>query len=333
MTATRFLLRMLLTVGGLVSAGAASALTTCTTTMTPLNFGDVDIASQTTAQATLTVTCNTAALSVLGNAKVRMCLSIGKGATVRSLPSTGSPSLAFQMYTDPAYTTIWGSRLGTAPANVPLVVDLDYPVPLIGGSATRTITLYGRTTVQPTAAVGNYTETYSGAATEMVFQYNESIILAASTPPFCTSGATPGATGTFPFVVSASVKKSCTFTAAASDLNFGSKPGPLTSVYDGTTTLDLNCRNGTAWTLGLSSGLHADSNGRRMKAGTADFVRYGLFRDTGRLQPWGTTAGSDTAGGSGTGAAQPQTVYGRVPAGQNVPAGQYSDTVTATITY
>ena len=47
---------------------------------------------------------------------------------------------------------------------------------------------------------------------------------------------------------------------------------------------------------------------------------------------WGGTAASDVPH-TGTGTETSLTVYGRIPAGQNVPAGSYSDTVVATVTF
>jgi spore coat protein U-like protein len=68
-----------------------------------------------------------------------------------------------------------------------------------------------------------------------------------------------------------------------------------------------------------------------MAAGT-NFVPYGLFRDAGRTLAWGTTIGTNTLSGVGTGAAVSTPVYGRVTS-RNAPAGTYTDTITATITY
>jgi spore coat protein U-like protein len=65
----------------------------------------------------------------------------------------------------------------------------------------------------------------------------------------------------------------------------------------------------------------------------AALLGYSLYRDSGLTQNWGVTIGTDTASGTGNGAAQPITVYGQVPAGQYVTPGSYADTITATVTY
>lgn len=49
----------------------------------------------------------------------------------------------------------------------------------------------------------------------------------------------------------------------------------------------------------------------------------------------GTTTGTNTAAGIGTGLAQTLNVYGQIanPSVNNAAAGNYQDTITATITY
>jgi spore coat protein U-like protein len=65
----------------------------------------------------------------------------------------------------------------------------------------------------------------------------------------------------------------------------------------------------------------------------AFLLNYGLFTDATRTTNWGETVGTDTVSGTGTGATQIVTVYGRIPATQNVGIGGYVDTITATVTF
>ncbi len=65
-----------------------------------------------------------------------------------------------------------------------------------------------------------------------------------------------------------------------------------------------------------------------------------LFTDAARTTNWGQTIGTDTVTGTGAGFAVANAValnvYGRVPdtvANQSVPAGNYTDTVTVTVTW
>jgi spore coat protein U-like protein len=62
-------------------------------------------------------------------------------------------------------------------------------------------------------------------------------------------------------------------------------------------------------------------------------IDYNLYRDAAFTNVWGETIPTDTLSGTGNGATQPITVYGRV-APQTTPAtGAYSDTVAVTVTY
>ena len=67
----------------------------------------------------------------------------------------------------------------------------------------------------------------------------------------------------------------------------------------------------------------------------ANLLNYALYTDSGHTTLWGDGAGGTTAtiDGTGNGISQSSTIYGRVPAGQTVPAGGYADTVNVTVTY
>lgn len=315
----------------LAAPSTAAATTTCTASMSSLAFGSiVDPSTESTTTATLTVRCDTSiSLSVLARVKVRMCLSIGKLTQPRTMSDGSTHSLDFQIYKDTARTAIWGTRTGTPSA---LLLDMEYDVLLTGGK-TQNITVQAATTSQPAAWAGSYSADYT-SSTALDYRFDEPLlVLPAQYPDTCTTGGDGGALNVpFGFTVSASVPRSCALLVTP-NLDFGTHPGPIAAVYDNTTTLSMQCRSGTPWTLSLDNGQQADGSGRRMRiAGTEAYVRYGLYHDANRSLPWGQSTG-DTLSGSGTGAVDARTVYGRVPAGQNVPAGEYSDKITATITY
>ncbi|MDG2526774.1 spore coat U domain-containing protein [Stenotrophomonas sp. HITSZ_GD] len=319
--------------------GAARADTTCTVQPSTLAFGPVTATATRDATTTFNVTCNTAGLSVLGTARVRLCLSIGDGSggVGQYLPrrlSSGSNTLQYQIYRDSARTQVWGAT-GNATVPNPLVVDLAYSVPVLGGALTQQVTLYGRVPSGQSLTVGSYASNFSGAATTLQYAYNESIIGNTTVPSTCTTAITGAKTASnaFPFSVTASVAPQCS-TYVTSDLDFGTVTAPaIAGNLDRTTTLGLTCTNQTAWNIGLDNGANASSSTRRMRLGsTGSYVSYELYRDSARTQRWGTTIGTDTQAGTGTGSAQTVTVYGRVPP-QQPAAGSYTDTVTVTITY
>lgn len=84
----------------------------------------------------------------------------------------------------------------------------------------------------------------------------------------------------------------------------------------------------------LSAGASGNTAARQMRAGTAS-LSYNLYSDPGYSAVWGT-------GNSGYsvlylvalfGSRQTATVYGRMPAGQMVGPGSYSDAPVVTIFY
>lgn len=141
---------------------------------------------------------------------------------------------------------------------------------------------------------------------------------------------TAAATSTATFQVTAAVAATCVI--SATNLAFGTYSGVQT---DSTSTLSATCTNTTPYTVGLSVGAAtgATATARSMTGPSAALLGYALYRDAARTLNWGFTAGTDTLGGTGSGAAQTLTVYGRVPAGQYVAPGAYTDTITATITF
>lgn len=142
------------------------------------------------------------------------------------------------------------------------------------------------------------------------------------------------ATATTAINVSATVVPTCSVSADA--LNFGGAiPNPINSNVDAQSTVTTTCSSGAAYTIALSAGGGAGATfaSRRMTSGPNTLL-YSLYTDTGRSSVWGSgAAGSVLSNNAGTGAAQAIPVFGRIPTGQSVPTGTYSDTVTVTVTF
>ncbi|MCF7222654.1 Csu type fimbrial protein [Marilutibacter chinensis] len=317
---------------------SALATTTCTASSTPLSFGTTDGTGNVDSTATVTVECNTFGLSLLATARVRMCLNIGEGAsgsgttTPRRMTNAFGDAMQFQIYQDPARTQIWGDRLIPA-TPTPVQIDLQYEVPVLGGGGTASATMQARIPVQAGLAAGAYDNPFSGIHTRLEYRYAESVIGTPAYPSSCTSGGGGGGTASFPFTASATVPDSCTIDSATV-LDFGTVAGPVDGDIDQTSTITMTCTARTPWDVALDNGQNASGLVRRMRLGaTADHVEYELYRDAARTQRWGATPGADTVQGTGTGAVQSLSVHGRVPAVQSVPAGDYADVVTVTVTY
>jgi spore coat protein U-like protein len=143
-----------------------------------------------------------------------------------------------------------------------------------------------------------------------------------------------GCTGSYVLSQAASVTitatNSSTCTVSGTSLSFGSISA-LSSNVDAQTAISLTCSNKTAWTLSLDGGQNGGTSAtsRKMVNG-ANSVTYGLFSDAARSQG---LYGSSNVTGTGTGAAQSVTVYGRVAPQTTPPAATYTDTVVMSVSY
>lgn len=164
--------------------------------------------------------------------------------------------------------------------------------------------------------------------------------LTATTALFlAASSASQAGTATSNLSVTATVSANCTISTAP--VAFGAYDpivANATTALNGTGTVTVTCTTGSAATITLGQGTNPATGStdtaplRQMKDSGTDVLAYSLFQDTGRTTVWGNTAGTGVAE-TGTGTVQNVTVYGAVPAGQNVPAASYSDTVVATVTF
>lgn len=155
------------------------------------------------------------------------------------------------------------------------------------------------------------------------------VLLAVAVAPEGAAAAT--ATTTFP--VSAIVLKVCSVSANA--LAFGNYDPTLATDNDASTTAVVTCTVGTSYQVGLNAGTSSGATvATRKMASGANLLNYGIYQNAARISNWGNTPGIDTPPAT-TASVTPDilTLYGRVPAGQNVPLGTYNDTITVAITY
>ena len=135
--------------------------------------------------------------------------------------------------------------------------------------------------------------------------------------------------------VSVTVSVNCT--VSTSPLNFGSYDPVVanaSTALDGTGTVSVACTKGATATAGLDLGSNASGSTRRMADGSGNFLNYEIYSDSSHTIVWGNSGGSLVALGPAPGkAARNVTAYGQVPANQDALPGNYSDTVTATVTF
>ena len=143
-------------------------------------------------------------------------------------------------------------------------------------------------------------------------------------------------TGSGTFQVGATILVACNVTG--STLTFGGSIDPLQTPgpVDASTALNVTCTKTTPYSVSLSAGANAGNasafGSRVMKSGNNN-LPYQLYLDAGRTQVWGDGNSSGVYAGTGTGSQQQLTVYGRLPSLNGIVPGNYSDTVTLTITY
>ena len=93
---------------------------------------------------------------------------------------------------------------------------------------------------------------------------------------------------------------------------------------------------GGSYTIQLSKGTSSTYAPRVLTNGGSTLA-YNLYTSNARNQVWGDgTGGSQTVTSNFIALLsldQTTTVYGRIPAGQNVPPGSYSDTVLVTVIF
>lgn len=160
---------------------------------------------------------------------------------------------------------------------------------------------------------------------------------------FSAAGAQAGPSPqTGSFNVTASVARSCSITGT-SDVAFGAyDPADVNfaTPLDASGSVTIRCTKNTTYDIALGQGANAASGSTcvaplRQMASGAERLAYGLFSDAGRTTAWGCDASNDVTRTETTGPSSPDTVtvYGRIPAAQDVADGSYSDSVTVTVTF
>jgi spore coat protein U-like protein len=310
---------LLLLLTGCLWMRPAHADISCTANMSALTFTVDPLTGQaSTNTATFTYTCSN------GNTSTRsamVCASIGEpngGQTNPRLMSDASgDTLRFDMFQDGGYSQIWGSQFfGT---NTPLMFKVTLGR---NSSTTKSITLYGRVEGnQFGTPPGTYQDNYQNYDTALTINQQSG----NTAPTNCGGSVSPDY---FPFTVSATVAKNCL--VSASPLDFGTTTGVLSANVDVNTSLTAQCTSGTPYTVSLDNGQNAVGTTRRMKGSSSgQYISYELYANAGRTSRWGANSSS----GTGSGNAQPLTVYGRVPPQTTPKADTYTDLITVTVSY
>lgn len=143
------------------------------------------------------------------------------------------------------------------------------------------------------------------------------------------------------FEVFLDVAASCTF-VSSSDVAFGNQTVVAGAQLDAFGSLRVRCNVPVAYQVSLDQGLHGSGiNDRRMAGAGGDTIVYQLYSGDSGTTPcsalagvqWGSASTGCLYGDSYAGTEQDIQIHGTVTLVGNARAGNYSDTVTATITY
>jgi spore coat protein U-like protein len=221
-------------------------------------------------------------------------LASGATLTTRSMQN-GSALLGYQLFSNAGHTANWGNSSSTG------------WVAGTGNGSAQVYTIYAQIPAGKSGALETYTDTITASISG--------------------TGIT---TATAQFSVTATIVKDCT--VSATNLAFGNFTG---AVNNSTSTVSVNCTSGTAYTVGLNAGLAtgATVTNRSMTGPGSALLHYGLFSNSGHTTNWGNTSATNWVSGTSSGAVQPLTVYGQIPAAQYVTPGSYTDTITVSVTY
>jgi spore coat protein U-like protein len=213
-------------------------------------------------------------------------------------------TLGYQLFSNASHTTNWGNNIGSD------------TVAGTGTGSDQTYTVYA----QIPANEYFFASGYGG-------NYTDSVIVTIGCSQCTSFSANPQSMG----ITLQQTAVGCGITA--NDMNFGNYTGAQSTT---TTTILVGCSSGTSYTVGLSTGTANGatvSNRNMTLTGGSTLLKYELLQGSYTGSNWGDSKASNWASGTANGTVQSLTVYGKIPAGQSVAQGTYTDTITATITY
>ncbi len=134
-------------------------------------------------------------------------------------------------------------------------------------------------------------------------------------------------------LVPAICRADCSITTTG--VNFGPYNVFGTSPVDSTGSVRYQCSGNTSdFTIAIGRGSSATFTPRTLLNG-GDALNYNLYLDAARTSIWGdgTSGTSLFMAANPSGKAVGVTIFGRIPPGQDVSAGSYSDSIVVTIQF
>lgn len=135
------------------------------------------------------------------------------------------------------------------------------------------------------------------------------------------------------FEVTTTVTADCSITVT--DLSFG-QYDPLgqngSRELNAAAGVSMVCTRAARANIVIDAGRSPIGSSRGLASG-GQRVAYQIYRDADRTQVWGTGAEGLQFVSAGVQSPKQFVVYARIPPGQEVPSGTYSDVVTATVDF
>ncbi len=100
-------------------------------------------------------------------------------------------------------------------------------------------------------------------------------------------------------------------------------------------TISVRCTPQTNFTIDIDNGLYPQGGGKRrmFNPSSGDYFTYDIYKDVPRTDRWGTGNPKNYSGNSGSSGVVDLTVYGLTESATKLTAGNYSDTLTITVTF
>ncbi|VVD64129.1 secreted pili protein involved in motility and biofilm formation [Pandoraea aquatica] len=288
-------------------------------TPTPLVLGTVtsllvNLQQQATSSPKAGVSCKSMAVGI-GSADVIN----GTVTTTNSgklLGPTGD-TVSYTMFSDKDFTrqlTI-GQRYNWADSGILTWPGWD------GGAAS--MSLYLRTVTGSNVTAGTYTDTVS-----ILWEWE--LCNGAAILRRCLGDVVAGSTRVS-IPVTLVVTNDCTMTVP--DVSFGAAPA-VSGFAPVSGSLSMNCTKGMLYTVGMSPGVQAATNGRRQMTNAGKWLQYDIYdASTGTI--WGQTSNRVSSNGAADGVSVKQFPYvAKIYKDQlTPPPGTYLDTVIVDVRY
>lgn len=135
----------------------------------------------------------------------------------------------------------------------------------------------------------------------------------------------------------------CSCSVSATPINFGNYNPVSGAAVTASGNVAVTCSAllvglNVSYVIALNAGLNGNFTARLMKAGVSSFLPYNIYTTSAMTTVWGDgTGGSSTVSDayllSLLSVTRNYPTWGRIPGSQVAPLGNYSDTITVTVTY